>query len=262
MQKQSAVVVVSFGTSHLDALEKNIAAIEQSIHRAFPDQPLYRAFTSGMIIKKLQNRDGITIPTVSEVLEQLQQDGFTHVLMQPTHIINGEEYHKLCALTQPFANRLSVTIGTPLLTSIQDYKDTAAALEEIISQPAEDEAVIFMGHGTEHHANASYALLEYMLHDFGWERALIGTVEGFPSLPQVIKQLKKHPSVRRIRLHPLLIVAGDHAKNDMAGDDEDSWRCQLKAQGYEVTCVLRGLGEYESIRNLFVQHARAAQALI
>ena len=259
MQNHSAVVVVSFGTSHLDTLEKNIAAIEQAIHMAFPDQPLYRAFTSGVIIKKLQERDGMTVLTVPEVLQKLEQDGVTHVLMQPTHIINGEEYHKLCAMAQPFAQRLELSIGTPLLTSVQDYTDTVAALKECIDCPAADEAVIFMGHGTEHHANASYALLEYMLHDHGMERVFIGTVEGYPSLPQVIKQLKKDPAVRRIRLQPLLIVAGDHAKNDMAGEDEDSWRCQLEQQGYEVSWVLRGLVEFEPIRNLFVHHARSAQ---
>ncbi len=259
MNQKQAVLVVSFGTSHLDTLEKNIAAIEQTIGKALPEYTLRRAFTSGMIMKKLRQRDGIQIDNVTEALTRLGQEGFSRVVLQPTHVINGEEYDKLCKMTEPFAQKLSISIGTALLTTVQDYQDTVCAIMEAMEAPAEDEAIVFMGHGTAHYANATYALAEYMFHDFGWDRALVGTVEGYPELPQVIRRLHQMPQIRKVRLHPLMVVAGDHAKNDMAGDDEDSWRTQLQAEGYEVSCVLRGLGEYETIRRLFARHAIDAQ---
>lgn len=261
MKNKQAVLVVSFGTSHLDTLEKNIAAIEQEIANALPEYTLRRAFTSGMILKKLRERDGVEIDNVPQALTRLEQEGFSRVVLQPTHVINGEEYDKLCKLAEPFAGRLSISIGTALLTTVQDYKDTISAMMESIEPPAEDEAIIFMGHGTSHYANATYALVEYMLHDFGWDRALVATVEGYPELPQAIRRLRLMSQVRKVRLHPLMVVAGDHAKNDMAGDEEDSWLSQLRAEGYEVSCVLRGLGEYEPIRKLFAIHASDAQSL-
>lgn len=257
MNQNQAVLVVSFGTSHLDTLEKNIAAIEQEIGRALPDFTLRRAFTSGMIIKKLQQRDGIEIDNVTQALTRLVNEGYRYVLIQPTHVINGEEYGKLCRLAEPFVKELSISIGTPLLTTVQDYKDTINAIIAAMEPPAEDEVIVFMGHGTAHYANATYALLEYMFHDLGWDRVLIGTVEGYPELPQVIRRLHMMPKIHKVRLHPLMVVAGDHARNDMAGE-EDSWRTQLLAAGYQVSCVLRGLGEYESIRRLFAQHAQNA----
>lgn len=255
MDQKKAVLVVSFGTSHLDTLEKNIAAIEQEIGRALPDFALRRAFTSGMIMKKLKQRDGVEIDNVSQALARLLQEGYTHVLIQPTHVINGEEFDKLRRQAEPFEKELSISMGTPLLTTVQDYKDTINAIMAEIAPPEEDEAIVFMGHGTVHYANATYALLEYMFHDFGWDRVLIGTVEGYPELEQVICRLHQMPQVRKVRLHPLMVVAGDHAKNDMAGE-EDSWRTQLVEEGYEVSCVLRGFGEYERIRKLFAQHAQ------
>ncbi len=258
MEQKKAVLVVSFGTSHLDTLEKNIAAIEQEIGKALPDYTLRRAFTSGMIMKKLHQRDGIQIDNVPQALTRLCSEGYSSVLIQPTHVINGEEYDKLCKLAEPFMKELSILIGTPLLTTVQDYKDTIHAVMAEMEPPAQDEAIVFMGHGTIHYANATYALLEYMFHDLGWNQVLIGTVEGYPELPQVIRRLHRMPQVQRVRLHPLMVVAGDHAKNDMAGDEEESWRSQLEAEGYGVTCVLRGLGEYESIRKLFAQHAQNA----
>lgn len=259
MEKNQAVLVVSFGTSYLDTLEKNIVAIEQTISKALPAFTMRRAFTSGVIMKKLRERDGIEIDTVPQALTKLENEGYSRVIVQPTHVINGEEYNKLCKQTAPFAERMSISIGTPLLTTVQDYKDTAAAIMSAMEPLATDEALVFMGHGTAHYANATYALLEYILHDLGWERVYVGTVEGYPELDQVICRLHKIPEIRRVRLHPLMVVAGDHAKNDMSGEEADSWCSQLKAEGYEVSCVLHGLGEYASVRELFAQHALAAQ---
>ena len=258
METKKAVLVTSFGTSHLDALEKDIAAIEKAIARAMPDYTIRRAFTSTIIMKKLRTRDGIEIDDVPQSLTRLAQEGYSRVVLQPTHVLCGEEYDKLCALAAPFANSMVLSIGTPLLKTIPDYWDMARAVCTLTEPPAEDEAVVFMGHGTPHLANASYALLQYLLWDLGWRRAFIGTVEGCPSLEQVIRRLKAQPAIRKVRLLPLMVVAGDHAKNDMAGEGPDSWRNQLEALGYEVSCLIEGIGHSPAIQALFVRHAREA----
>ena len=258
METKKAVLVTSFGTSHLDALETDIAAIEKAIARAMPEHTIRRAFTSTIIMKKLCTRDGIEIDDVPQALTRLVREGYSHVVLQPTHILCGEEYDKLCSLAAPFASSLTLSIGTPLLKTIPDYWDMARAVCTLTEAPAEDEAVVFMGHGTPHLANASYALLEYLLWDLGRERTFIGTVEGCPSLEQVIRRLKADPAIRKVRLLPLMVVAGDHAKNDMAGEEPDSWRNQLEAQGYEVNCQIRGIGRSLAVQALFARHAREA----
>lgn len=261
MQERKAVLIVSFGTSHLDTLKKNIAAIEREIAAAMPDYRPVRAFTSGVIMDKLEKRDGIKIPNVQEALACLDREGYTRVVVQPTHIINGEEFDKLCRMTEPYRQRLEISIGKPLLTTVEDYRNLVKAVMESMEPPEEGEAIIFMGHGSPHYANAAYALFEYMLHDFGWDRSYVGTVEGYPELEQVMCRIRLRPEIRKIRLHPLMVVAGDHAKNDMSGPEADSWYNRLSEAGYEVQCVLRGLGEYESVRRLFAEHACHAEKL-
>ena len=260
MEGKQALLAVSFGTSHLDTLEKTIAAIERDMAAALPGYALRRAFTSGMILRKLRERDGLEIDDVPAALARLEAEGFARVVLQPTHIINGEEYDKLMAQARPWADRLEIRAGLPLLTSVQDARDVAAALMAELEAPAPDEALVFMGHGSGHHANAAYAQLEYVLHDAGWPRAFIGTVEGYPELPEVLRRVRELGDVRRVRLQPLMVVAGDHAKNDMAGEDDDSWRSVFARAGYQVDCRIRGLGEYARIRALFAAHARAACA--
>lgn len=256
---KKALLVVSFGTSHQDTLEKNIARIEADLELALPERKLFRAFTSGMIVHKLEQRDHLHIDNVSQALARMVKEGYTDVLIQPTHILNGTEYDKLMAQARPLATQFHhFAIGKPLLTGVEDYQLAADAVMKEISPPGEDEALVFMGHGTEHVANAAYALLEYVLHDKGWKRTFLGTVEGYPTLDEVMNRLKEHSQVRRVRLHPFMVVAGDHAKNDMAGG-EDSWCTRLTQAGYEVRCELKGLGEYPAFRALFVDHARRAE---
>ncbi|MDO5399554.1 MAG: sirohydrochlorin cobaltochelatase [Eubacteriales bacterium] len=257
---KKAILAVSFGTSHPDTLEKTIAAIEGALALAFPDRTLRRAFTSGMIRMKLKQRSGVNVDSVDSALDRLAREGFGDVVVQPTHIINGDEFDKLRALAAPFAGKFSrLALGAPLLTEADDYRAVAEALDEILPAPRQDAAVVLMGHGTGHHANAAYGLLQYVLYDRGRRDAVIGTVEGYPGLEEVLRRLEER-KVRRVHLVPLMIVAGDHAKNDMAGEDPDSWRSRLEQLGYTVTWSLRGLGEYEAIQNIFVRHALAAEA--
>ncbi len=256
--EQKALLAVSFGTSHHDTLEKTIVAIEQALAEAFPERTLRRAFTSGMILRKLAG-EGVHIDDVPAALERLADEGYTDVLVQPTHIMNGDEYDKLMALAEPYRQKFDcVLFGRPLLTETGDYPDAAKALMEDLPAPEEDTAILYMGHGTEHFANSCYALLEYVFHDLGRKDVVIGTVEGYPGFEEAKRRLQEL-GVSQVELRPLMIVAGDHAKNDLAGDEEDSWKSMLEKAGYHVRCVLQGLGEFPRIQSLFVEHARQAK---
>lgn len=259
MDEKKAILAVSFGTSHADTLARTIEAIEAELAAAFPGRSFRRAFTSGMICRKLRERDGLDIPSVAEALEDLLREGYTDVVIQPTHVINGEEYDKLLTQAEPCRGRFArLRVGAPLLTTVEDYHHLAAAVLAELPEQREDTAVVFMGHGTEHYVNPSYAQLEYVFHDLGRKDILIGTVEGYPALEQVLRRMAERPGVKRAVLCPLMVVAGDHAKNDLAGAEEDSWKSRLEGLGYEVLCNLKGLGEYPGVREMFVRHALAA----
>lgn len=249
-------MVVSFGTSHMDTMDKTIGAIERQIQSAFPGYAVYRAFTSQMIIRKLKKTKGLIIGTVGETMEQMRRDGVESVFVQPTHIIHGIEYDNMVAAVHAkeilFAK---VRVGKPLLSSVEDYKMSIHAVMEQMTL-GEDEALVLMGHGTQHHANAAYPTLEYTFHILGYHHVLVGTVEGFPDLQNVMDKLEI-AGVSKVTLMPFMVVAGDHAKNDMAGE-EDSWKRKLEDAGYEVEPVVKGLGELEGIRKLFVKHLEEA----
>lgn len=251
---KKAILAVSFGTSYHETREKTIDQIEKDIQAAYPDYPLYRAWTSKMIIRKIKNRDGIHTNNVREAMVQMAADGITEVIVQPTHIINGIENdlmkEDVLAHQADFAK---ISFGTPLLSS---EADNIAAIEAVAAEwralPS-DEVLVLMGHGTTHYANSVYAALDYTLKDRGYENIFLGTVEAYPAMDSIMKLVKKYnPS--KVHLAPFMIVAGDHATNDMAGDDEDSWLSQFRQAGYEVVCHLKGLGEYKGIREIFLRH--------
>ena len=259
--KEKALLAVSFGTSYEDTLEKNIAAIERDLAAAFPERTLRRAFTSGMILRRWKRERGVEIDDVPAALERLAGEGYADILIQPTHVMNGEEYHKLADQAEGFRSRFDkLTVGVPLLTAAEDYLDLGRALMEILPPKREERAVLYMGHGSEHQANSAYALMEYAFHDLGRDDVIVGTVEGYPNFDAAIRRLKERPQVKEVELRPLMTVAGDHAKNDLAGAEEDSWKNVLEGMGYRTSCVLTGLGEYPQIRAMFVEHARQAQA--
>ena len=252
--EKKGILTVSFGTSHLDTLEKTIAKIEEDISVAFPEYRIYRAFTSNMILRKLQKQQ-IEIHDVKGALEQMEADGIRHVIVQPTHVIHGLEYDKMAEQLEEFKDRFeTIRAGAPLLSVTQDYKKAIhAVMSEIHVE--EDEILIFMGNGSEHPANASYALLEYLFHYLGYERVLVGTVEGFPNLEAVKKKMRAS-GLQKVVLMPFMIVAGNHAKKDMDGE-KDSWKSELLREGYEVRTVLQGLGEFSGIRRIFLEHMQA-----
>lgn len=257
-ETKKAILVVSFGTSYNPTREKTIDVIEKKIGESFPDCQIYRAWTSKMIMAKLLKRDGVKIHNVKEAMEQMQRDGITDVLIQPTHVINGIENDLMKEDALSCRDSFhSITFGTPLLTSEQDNCDMIEAINQEFSYLKSDEALVLMGHGTTHYANAIYAALDYTLKDKGYPNIHLGTVEAYPSMETLLKVVREqNPS--KVVLAPFMIVAGDHAHNDMASDDPDSWRCQFEAAGFPVECVLKGLGEYTKVHEIFIRHVREA----
>ena len=256
---KKAVLAVSFGTSHNDTREVTIDAIEKDMQAAFPEYPLYRAWTSKMIINKVNKRDNVHIDTVKEAMERMRADGITDVLVQPTHVINGIENDIMKDEALSYREDFhSISFGDPLLTSEQDNREVIGAVTEEFSHLKEDEVLVLMGHGTTHYANSIYAALDYTFKDRGHKNIFLGTVEAYPSMDSIMKLVKEYnPS--KVVLAPFMIVAGDHAKNDMAGDDPESWYSQFKNAGYEVEAVIKGLGEYPGIRKILVKHLKALE---
>lgn len=258
MNNSKAILVVSFGTSYKETREKTIDKIEEDIQNAYKDYKVYRAFTSKMIIKKLKTRDNIYIDTVEEAVERMINDGVKELIMQPTHIINGLENDIMIEDLRKYKDKFqSIKIGSPLLTDINDYGKLVEILENKFAHVPEDEALVFMGHGSSHHANAVYPALDYTFKDHGFINFFVGTVEGYPEIESVIKFVKEFKP-KKVHLTPLMIVAGNHAIKDMASDEEDSWKTLFENEGYEVNCLIKGLGEYQEIRDMFVEHVKKA----
>ena len=249
---EKGILVVSFGTSHLDTMKKTISVIEQEISERFQEYRVYRAFTSGMIIRKLKRTENLAVDTVQEALNRMKEDGIEDVIVQPTHIINGVEYDRMMKdlMENMFLFR-RIRVGKPLLSSGDDYKKSIHAVMAE-TQLEDDEVLVLMGHGTDHHANSAYPTLEYTFHALGYNQVLVGTVESFPELKNVMAKLEISGK-KKVVLMPFMLVAGDHAKNDMAGE-EDSWKSELEDAGYEVRVIMKGLGEFEGIRKIFTEH--------
>lgn len=255
---KKALIVVSFGTSFDEAMPA-IVNIENICKNAFPDYDFYRAFTSGMIIRKLKRTKGLTILNPEEVMELLVKEGYEEVICQPTHIINGVENDKMNQMLSKYKGQIPVIrVGSALLTEENDYAETCKIVMNELEAPlTEKEAFVLMGHGTEHFANSAYCQVENMLRDLGYENTYVGTVEGFPSLDYVIRRLKRR-NIEKVTIMPLMIVAGDHARNDLAGAEADSWDSILKSEGFETQVILKGLGEIDAIGEIFVKHLEKA----
>lgn len=255
MQELRAVLVVSFGTSHRETRKKTIGAIEQQLRETFSGWEVRRAFTSSIILRVLEKRDGLRIHNVPEALEALEQEGFTRVVLQPTHVLSGQEFDKMRDQATAFCGRFqSIAIGAPLLTESRDYEDVCRAILKQFPGFSKRDGLVLMGHGTGHFADAAYGTLNCRFRELGYENVFVGTVEGYPDLKAVLKRVTAY-GPKRVSLMPLMVVAGDHAVNDMAGDQENSWKSAFEREGFNVECILKGLGELEEIRDIYVRHA-------
>ena len=256
--KKPVILVVSFGTSYLDSIKSSIEAIENDIREAFPKYEIRRAFTSPKILRKLKKRDGLVIDNVKEAMDKLLEEGYESVRVQPTYVIKGFEYDDLVRDVKEYEGKFShLSLGEPLLSEEKDYIDAASAACEKISelQKEADTAVVFMGHGTDHPGNSTYMRLQKAFDDMGKENCLVATVEAKPDICDIKKKLEER-QIKNVYLLPFMIVSGDHANNDMAGDDPQSWKMILKNEGFNVKCLLFGLGEYEKIRKIIVNKTR------
>lgn len=255
---KQAMLVVSFGTSYSDTREKTLDATQEFLEEEFASYDVYRAFTSQIIIDILEERDQIEVNNVKEAMEALKKESYGKIIVQPLHIMNGAEYDEMVEVIKEYENDFTeIIISKALLSSIQDYTDMVEALATQFETPTGDEAVVFMGHGTHHHANAVYPSLEYAFHNEGYKNVFIGTVEGFPSFEDLVNRLNEN-NINKVFLMPLMVVAGDHAQNDMAGDEEDSWKVMLKELGFEVEIYMHGIGENQGIRDMYKKHAEEA----
>lgn len=252
---ENEILVVSFGTSFNDSRRLTIGAIENAIREAFPDWSVRRAFTSQIIIDHVNKRDGVKIDNVKEALDRAVENGVKNLIVQPTHLMAGLEYHDLEEEVMSYADAFeSITMGENLLAEDGDFEEVAKIITARTAEYDDGEtAICFMGHGTEAESNAVYAKMQEVLTADGFENYFVGTVEATPSLEDVMAAVGEG-EYKRVVLMPLMVVAGDHANNDMAGDEEDSWKSQFEAEGYSVECVLEGLGQQPEIQQMYVEH--------
>ena len=254
------ILVVSFGTSYSNSRHVTIGAIEDAIREAYPDYQVRRAFTAQIIIDKLKKEENIEIDNVKQALDRAVANGVKTLVVQPTHLMNGLEYNDLKKELDKYKDKFDkIALGEPLLTSDEDYKQVIAAITNDTKEYLDGEtAICFMGHGTEAKSNKVYATMQEKLKAAGYNDYFVGTVEATPSVDDVIAQVKESGKYKRVILQPLMVVAGDHANNDMAGNEEDSWATKFKAAGFEVKPVLKGLGQNYDIQKIYLEHVKAA----
>lgn len=236
---KKAIILASFGTSYLETRSKTIERIENEARMRFSNFTVVAAYTSNIVRSILKKRDGLIIASPQEAVDNLLKQGFTEIYIQPTHIIPGAEYDKL--------KIQNCILGKTLLHEGADFEKIIAALE--LRQLSENTAAIFMGHGSYHAADKFYDILERKIQEKNYNNFFIGTVEGTKTIQDILPHLEKK-KIRDVYLYPFMFVAGDHAQNDMAGDEAESWKQILKQNNYTVYPVLRGLGESSKIREL------------
>lgn len=263
---KQAVLVVSFGTSVPEARHA-VDALVAAARGAFPHAEVRLAFTSNIIRRKILKEQGERIPTPLEALAALQDEGFSSVIVQPTHVIPGEEFDDIAemvaalgSLQRKYSFSKGIALGKPLLLEGPDCRRMAALLHRKFGTAQDNGMVVFMGHGSPHMADALYSRLQLELDRLA-PRYAVGTVEGFPDFDDVMRRARSSGG-KRVLLVPLMIVAGDHARNDLAGTEPDSWKSRFEAEGFRVQAALEGLGENPEIQAFFVEHLRhAAQSL-
>ena len=256
---ENELLVVSFGTSFNDNRRNTIGAIEDALEKAFPDWSVRRAFTSQIIIDHVKSRDGEEIDNVKQALDRAVANGVKRLVVQPTHLMNGLEYTDLTEEVSQYADAFDkISIGEPLLSTDEDFKSVEEAITGATASYDDGQtAIVFMGHGTEADSNSIYSKMQENLKADKYDNYYIGTVEATPSVTDVLEQVKAG-DYKRVVLRPLMVVAGDHANNDMAGDEDDSWKSIFEAAGYNVECVLEGLGSVDAIHEIYVAHAQKA----
>ena len=278
---ENELLVVSFGTSFNDSRAEDIGGVEKAIEEAYPDWSVRRAFTAQIIINHVQARDDEKIDNVEQALDRAVENGVKNLVVQPTHLMHGAEYDELVEALDTYKDKFeTITVAEPLLGEVGSdatvvNEDKKAVAEAITAEAVETAgydsleaakedatAFVFMGHGTSHTAKISYSQMASQMADLGYDNVFVGTVEGEPeetACENVIEAVKE-AGYTKVILRPLMVVAGDHANNDMAGDEDDSWKSQFEASGYfdSVDCQIAGLGRIDAIEKIYVAHTKAA----
>lgn len=278
---ENELLVVSFGTSFNDSRVADISGVEKKLQEAYPDWSVRRAFTAQIIINHVQARDDEKIDNMEQALERAVSNGVKNLVVQPTHLMHGAEYDELVDVVNNYKDKFeTVTVAEPLLGEVgsdaaavnDDKKNVAEAItaeavktagyDSLDAAKEDGTAFVFMGHGTSHSAKVSYSQMAAQMSELGYENVFIGTVEGEPeetACENVINKVKE-AGYKKVVLRPLMVVAGDHANNDMAGDDEDSWKSQFEASGAfdKIDTQIAGLGEIDAIQQIYVDHTKAA----
>ena len=264
LPNKDAIVVMSFGTTFKDTRAKTIDATVDAIKAAHPNTKVITAFTSHIIRDRIQQKEGITYPTPEEALAELKKDGYTRVALASLDVIPGMEYNYDAAVYNLYKDNFKkMTLGTSLMywmgqeNQTDQVIETLKAVQSQFPKLGKEDAVLIMAHGTPDPSNAYYSVIQDRIHTLGMKNVFIYTVEGTPNLEQVIPQLKLH-GIKHVTLMPFMMVAGDHANNDMAGDEPDSHKSILEKEGFKVDTYLHGLGENQNIRKLFVERANEA----
>ena len=276
---ENELLVVSFGTSFNDSRVADIKGIEDALQAAYPDWSVRRAFTAQIIINHIQARDGEKIDNMTQALDRAVANGVKNLVVQPTHLMHGAEYDEMCEAIEAYKDQFeSVSIAEPMLgevgsdaTVINADKEavakaiTATAVSEAGFESLEaakdaGTAFVFMGHGTAHVAKVTYSQMQTQMQNLGYENVFIGTVEGEPeeTACEAVIEAVKAAGYTNVVLRPLMVVAGDHANNDMAGSEDDSWKTMFEAAGFTVDCQIHGLGEIADVQALYVAHTKAA----
>ena len=261
LPNKDAMVVMSFGTTYKDTRAKTIDATVDAIKAAHPNTKVVTAFTSHIIRDRIQQKEGITYPTPEEALAELKKDGYTRVALASLDVIPGMEYNYDAAVYNLYKDNFKkMTLGTSLMywmgqeNQTDQVIETLKAVQSQFPKLGKEDALLIMAHGTPDPSNAYYSVIQDRIHTLGMKNVFIYTVEGTPNLEQVIPQLKLH-GIKHVTLMPFMMVAGDHANNDMAGEEPDSHKSILEKEGFKVDTYLHGLGENQNIRNLFVERA-------
>lgn len=250
---KKGIIVTSFGTTYKETRELCIESIENRIKAEFPETMVLRAFTSRVVINKLKKRDQIIVDTPTEALLKMKENGIKDIYIQPLLIIEGIEYEKILNEAKVFSSDYEcvIKIGKPLLSSDFDYEKVVEGL----GFTHKDEALVFMGHGSEHQTDISYDKLEKIIWSYGYKNVHIATVEGEKTIEEVVEDLI-NKNIKKVVLKPFMLVAGDHARNDMASAEEDSWKSILEKNNIEVLAEIRGLGQYKAIQDIFIEHLK------
>ena len=251
---KKALVIVSFGTTYEKGLQ-SIDAVERALAQAAEGYDVFRAYTSSIVRKVLKSR-GEIVPSLEEVLEKLANESYDTVFVQPTHLLYGNEYDE--KIRTPYKQHESrfqhIALGRPLVAENDDLLKLAEILAAL--KPGDADALLLMGHGTTHFANMVYPAMQTALRLQGHPNVVVATVEGWPTLENAIDELRAL-GAKRVELRPMMLVAGDHAQNDMAGGEDDSWKSRLTAAGFDVHCTVEGLGALEDVQKLYVEHLKA-----